>query len=94
MIAAALDSVLFSFIAFYGLFSFEHLWIFILTMWLIKVGVECLGLPLSLFLVNKMKRIEKRDIYDYDTCFNLFKLETTYQPNHNGYSENIKKERV
>jgi len=92
VIAAALDSVIFSFIAFYGLFSIQHLWLFILTMWLIKVAVECLGLPVSLSLVKKMKQLEKLDIYDYDTRFNLFKLETIYQPNHNAYSQNFKKE--
>ena len=92
VIAATLDSVLFSFIAFYNLFSIEHLWFFILTMWVIKVAVECLGLPVSLCLVKKMKQLEQLDIYDFDTRFNLFELEINYQPNHNAYSENIKEE--
>ena len=83
--SSGLDSVLFGSLAFYGMISTFNLVILIATMWLIKISIEILGLPLSIFLAIRLKKIEKIDIYDVHTPFNLFLLETTYADSDNRY---------
>jgi hypothetical protein len=57
----------------------------IFTMWMIKVIIETLGLPLSLYLTKTLKRSEKLDIYDTGTRFNLFSLNTHYEKKNNHF---------
>jgi uncharacterized integral membrane protein (TIGR00697 family) len=83
--ASALDSAIFGSIAFYGLMTNHELGLFIVTMWLFKVGIEVLGLPLSLSLTRKLKSAEKLDIYDEKTDFNLFSLDLNYLESDNHY---------
>lgn len=44
----------------------------IIAGWLMKTAVEILMTPVTYFVVNKVKRIEKIDHYDRDTNFNPF----------------------
>lgn len=82
-IASGIDSAIFGSIAFYGLMSNQHLFSLIMTMWLIKVSIEILGLPISITLAKKLKAIEHLDIYDTHTQFNLLKLEANYSSEDN-----------
>ncbi|MBB71197.1 MAG: hypothetical protein CMF50_02210 [Legionellales bacterium] len=82
-IAAGFDSVFFSTIAFYGMMSNNNLVEFIITLWFIKVAVEILGLPISLPLTKKLKRLEGLDIYDKHTKFNFLSLEGDYSSEDN-----------
>jgi hypothetical protein len=41
-------------------------------MWAVKVGWEILALPLTLFVVKKLKWLEHEDYYDTNTNFNPF----------------------
>ncbi|MDF2940313.1 MAG: rane-spanning protein [Gammaproteobacteria bacterium] len=84
-IAAALDSCIFSVVAFYGVMSTDNLINLIMTMWLIKIIVEILGLPISVNLAEKLKKTEKLDIYDIDTKFSLLSLDSQYQASDNHY---------
>ncbi len=84
-LAAGVDSFIFGTIAFYGVMSNQNLMSLILTMWLIKVAIEMLGLPISIKLANKLKQLEKLDIYDTGTRFNLFALDTSYSQKNNHY---------
>lgn len=83
LLAAGLDSFVFSVLAFYGMMNNHNLLLFIITMWLIKVVIEMIGLPISIRLVNKLKTIEQLDIYDTNTNFNIFRLDATYQKKNN-----------
>lgn len=87
LIASAVDSFIFSSLAFYGLMTHLELIQLILTMWLFKVVVEIIGLPISIPLVRKLKRVEQLDIYDWRTKYTLFSLKTGYQVQDNEYRD-------
>jgi uncharacterized integral membrane protein (TIGR00697 family) len=86
-IASLVDSVIFTVIAFYGAMQNRELIELMLTMWLIKVAIEIVGLPISISLVKKLKQKEKLDIYDNNTNFNLFTLNTTYSEAANHFKK-------
>lgn len=85
MIASGVDSAVFGMGAFYGMMSGSNLLHLIFVMWLIKVSIEILGLPLSTKLARVLKRTEKIDIYDVGTKFTLFSLDGVYASNKNLY---------
>lgn len=85
-VAAGVDSVVFSVLAFYGTMSDNNLVLFILTMWLIKVLIEIIGLPISVRLTKQLKQVEKLDIYDKKTSFNLLSLNTDYTAQDNEFA--------
>jgi queuosine precursor transporter len=85
IVASGIDSLIFSGIAFYPVLSNKNLFDLIITMWLIKVVIELIGLPISINLVKKLKKAEQLDIYDRDTNFNVFKLDTNYAARDNEY---------
>lgn len=87
-IASGTDSIVFGSIAFYGTMSNINLFYFVSSMWFIKVSIEVLGLPISVRLTKKLKRLEKLDIYDKNTDFNIFSLDTNYIDNDNEFSKN------
>ncbi len=87
VIASGVDSFIFSVIAFYGVMSNVNLFYLILTMWFIKVLIEVAGLPISIRLAKKLKQTEKLDIYDKNTNFNVFKLDTKYVENDNAFQK-------
>lgn len=83
--AAGVDSVIFSSIAFYQTIATPHLINLILSMWLIKVGIEIVGLPFSITLANKLKQRDQLDIYDRNTNFNLFNFDVNYRASANEF---------
>ncbi len=85
IIASCIDSITFTIIAFFGNMELKNLISLAVTMWLIKVFIEILGLPLSISLAKKLKNEEKIDIYDKRTAFNIFKLDTGYTNKDNEY---------
>jgi len=86
-LAAACDSTVFALIAFYGVIPVNHLVAFIVTMWGFKVVIEIIGLPVSVWAVKRMKRIEQLDIYDIGTKFQLFSLKAEYKVAQNHYTK-------
>ncbi len=85
IIASGIDSLCFANFAFYGTMPIPALITLIFTMWIIKVGTEFIGLPISINLAKKIKKLEQIDIYDEQTSFNLFSLDTEYQVEQNHY---------
>ena len=88
IIASGTDSLLFGLIAFYGMMTNTNLLSLILTMWFIKVFIEILGLPISIRLAKKIKKLEQLDIYDKKTNFTVFSLDTHYTDRDNEFSKN------
>lgn len=88
LFASGIDSIIFGGLAFYRIIANHDLINLILSMWLIKVSIEVIGLPLSIKLANKLKRHERLDIYDRDTRFNIFNLDATYKHNANEFGKN------
>ena len=83
--ASGIDSVIFTILAFYGTMPNPDLFIMMATMWLIKVCVELLGIPLSTYLAKQLKNSEQLDVYDTHTKFNLCSLDTQYPASDNQF---------
>jgi len=87
--SSLLDSCIFSLIAFSGFMPKSDLTDLILTMWLIKIIIEIIGLPLSTKLARNLKEIEHLDIYDVGTKFNLLSMDTQYEASANHYTPRL-----
>ncbi|MFM1816914.1 MAG: hypothetical protein RLZ98_3609 [Pseudomonadota bacterium] len=72
----AVDSALFYPIAFYGtgIIPDDKLPLVMLSQFLLKTFVEICFLPLTYWVVLRLKKVEKEDYYDRDTDFNPFHL--------------------
>jgi uncharacterized integral membrane protein (TIGR00697 family) len=69
-IGQGFDSTIFVIIAFAGTTSGSLLREMIITGWVLKTAYEVLATPLTYFVVNKLKKIERVDVFDRDTDFN------------------------
>lgn len=69
-----LDTLIFVYIAFYGVFGGDLLWTIIVSNFIFKIGVEIVFTPVTYFVVGRLKKYEREDYYDYKTDFNPFKL--------------------
>lgn len=87
VVASGVDSAIFSVLAFYGAMSNSNLMALILTMWFIKVLIEVLGLPISIRLTKKLKKLEQLDIYDKRTQFNILSLNVDYTIKDNEFEK-------
>ncbi len=70
----AVDTSVFILIAFAGTMNFSAMFTLFLSAWAFKVIWEVLVLPISIPLVNRLKKIENEDYYDNNTDFNPFKI--------------------
>lgn len=68
------DSSLFYFLAFYGIWSTELVISVAITQYFLKTGWEVLATPLTYKIVGFLKRKENEDYYDRHTDFNPFKV--------------------
>ncbi|MGB3717470.1 MAG: queuosine precursor transporter [Candidatus Promineifilaceae bacterium] len=68
------DSFIFVTIAFSGIMVAADLVEVILSQWFVKSAYEVIATPLTYWIVNSLKRIEKLDVFDRNTDFNPFKL--------------------
>ncbi|MHB0858363.1 MAG: queuosine precursor transporter [Anaerolineae bacterium] len=75
LVGQALDTVLFVFIAFYGIFPGSLLVAIIVSNYVFKSGLEIVVTPLTYRVVNGLKRAEQEDHYDYDTNFSPFRAD-------------------
>jgi uncharacterized integral membrane protein (TIGR00697 family) len=87
LIASVVDSVVFGFLAFYGIFDKKTFIAIIFGMIAVKVAIDFLALPFFLYFAKKLKRKECLDMYDKGTNFNLFRLDTHYAPSANHFKE-------
>lgn len=74
LIGEGIDSILFVGLAFWAVLPFDLLWKVLLSNYIFKVGVEVLATPATYAIVGHLKKVEKSDVYDYDTDFNPFSL--------------------
>jgi uncharacterized integral membrane protein (TIGR00697 family) len=75
IIGEAVDSSLFYFIAFYGIWASADIAKIALAQYLLKTGWEVVMTPVTYKVVGFLKRAEHEDYYDRDTDFNPFVLE-------------------
>lgn len=74
LVGQAVDTALFVVIAFAGVLSPTLLAAVIASNYIFKVGVEALATPLTYRVVNRLKRLENEDHFDWNTDFNPFTL--------------------
>jgi len=72
IIGEAIDTLIFVFIAFYGVFSNSLLLVIIVSNYIFKVLLEVAFTPLTYKIVSLLKRAEGVDHYDRKTNFNPF----------------------
>lgn len=87
--AYILNELIYAPIAFYGLIpNIKHFIRHMLASWAFMVSIELLLLPFSIRLAKRLKTIENLDIYDTQTNFNPFSLNTDYQNRDNKSEKN------
>jgi len=69
-----IDSIIFFFIAFVGLMPMPVLLKLTLHVAILKTAYEILVLPLTVYVVKKVKQIEQVDVYDEGVSYNPFKV--------------------
>ncbi|MHB1294479.1 MAG: queuosine precursor transporter [Anaerolineae bacterium] len=69
----ALDTLIFVFIAFYGVYPGSLLVAIIVSNYVFKCALEAVITPLTYRVVNGLKRAEHEDYYDYNTNFSPFR---------------------
>lgn len=74
LVGEGADSMIFISIAFAGIFPFKVLLIMIGTQAIIKTAYEIAVLPLTIWVVNKVKKLEGIDTFDYSVSYNPFRL--------------------
>ncbi len=68
------DTMLFVYIAFYGIFPNSLLLTILFSNYIFKVSMEVLFTPITYAIVSKLKKIEHEDYFDYHTNFTPFTL--------------------
>ena len=76
IIGELVDSVLFYFIAFYGIWATPDIVTVAMAQYLLKTGWEIVMTPVTYRVVGFLKRAEHEDYYDRTTNFNPFILKT------------------
>lgn len=74
IVGEGVDTALFAIIGFWGVIPNSILGIAIISGYLFKVGYEIVVTPFTYMIVNKLKRAEGIDVYDYHTKFNPFAI--------------------
>ena len=74
IVGQAIDSVLFTLIAFWGFLNWHELGVLTITMYAFKLVVELFALPLIYIIARFLKQQEGVDIFDRHTKFNPFLL--------------------
>ncbi len=73
IVGEAVDTVVFSIIAFVGVLSASTLVNLILTIYVMKVGIEVLFTPVTYKIVSWLKKAEAEEVYDNGVNYNPFK---------------------
>jgi uncharacterized integral membrane protein (TIGR00697 family) len=74
LVGEGADSLVFITLAFGGLLPPAALVAAILSQWLFKSGFEALATPLTYFVINRLKAVERLDPFDRSTDFNPLHL--------------------
>lgn len=74
LVGELLDSSIFVFIAFWGLYQTKTLTVMALSNYAFKVAIEVVFTPITYKVIAFVKAHENIDTYDYDTDYNPFSL--------------------
>ncbi|MCQ2528429.1 MAG: queuosine precursor transporter [Saccharofermentans sp.] len=73
LVGEGFDSVIFITVSFWGTMDNKTIFQMILFQYLFKVGYEIIFTPATYAIVNKLKKVEGVDTYDYDIKYNVIK---------------------
>ncbi len=76
VLGEGIDTTIFCFIAFYGLFPNDVLLSIIISNYLFKTGVEILFTPVTYKIVGFLKKTEQVDVFDRGISYNPFRFFT------------------
>jgi len=79
-LSLSIDIICFMLLAFYAAMPSSLLSKLMIAAYLKKLLCQIILFPLILYLIDKLKKSERIDIYDYDTKFNPFSIEAVYDP--------------
>lgn len=71
LVGEGVDSVIFNFTAFLGVYSLAQVMYIAFSGYVLKVAYEVVATPLTYLIVHRLKRIEGIDHYDYDVKYRL-----------------------
>lgn len=74
LVGQLVDTAVFLFIAFYGVYPNDVLWTIFVSNYVFKCGVEIAFTPITYQVVNTLKGVEREDYFDRNTDFNPLKL--------------------
>ena len=74
VVGELVDTTIFMFIAFYGVFPLPLIISIIISGYMLKVAMEILFTPITYLVVNTLKRKEREDYYDKKTIFTPFEF--------------------
>jgi queuosine precursor transporter len=72
IVGEGVDTLFFIMIAFAGVYSWDIIWLLIISNYIFKVSFEVILTPVTYAVVGYLKRTENSDVYDYKTAFNPF----------------------
>lgn len=76
LVGQALDTLAFIAVAtLLGVFPIDIFWSLVIANYLFKVGIELILTPITLPLINFLKKAEGEDVYDRDVVFTPFRLD-------------------
>lgn len=67
-----IDTIIFITIAFWGQFSNKILLLMIINQAIFKILIEIIATPITYKTINRVKKIEREDVYDNDIKYNIF----------------------
>lgn len=74
LVGEGVDTVVFCFVAFYGVLPMQVFWAVLVSNYIFKCAVEILFTPVTYGLVGFLKRKENSDVYDIGIKYNPFTL--------------------
>ena len=74
IVGEGLDSAIFIFVAFAGIIPAKQLVMMALVQTFIKTAYEIIILPVTIMVVNRVKRVENENVFDNDISYNPFRL--------------------
>lgn len=74
VVGEGLDSTVFILVAFVGVIPANQILLMIVAQTFIKTAYEIIILPVTILVVNKIKKVEKENVFDQDISYNPFRL--------------------
>lgn len=86
IVSITVDTLIFILIAYTGVMSFIDLILFLFGVYIKKILCEFLLIPLTIWIINRLKVIENLDIFDINTNFTPFSFDVLYSDSNNRLS--------